>query len=623
MEGPDSAFTDFSLYDILGPGFVQLGRKALLDVAVLEELVKARAGDGFIHRALLPFARKLVYLSDAGARTDSVRMEGIFHNTLPNVPTVLSCAAPPFSLWAARGVTDVGHLYNAASGCPLTVPQLYNRFRFSLPDQQEGSNTPFRIPDRRRRGGGRTEYGHSGALLYAHHALGSAGANMGPMLSPGVVWRQIRDRGGADLPNQLPAFFARLSPDQLLGGPARFDPPPQEVLQLVAPYTPGRDSVDFRVRRLDESLHLASDDGAYVSLSVIEAVVQHRRVVIKDGRFAGFACAGAAIAYDMGVKTDSSAGRVPDSDHRRYTSIAEITTNQLGASLYPSPQPAVELRFLAEWKQLASEHPAVLDSARLTGPQGALARNAGSVLHLPRKKQLMHRILLRALTLGRHVRNFALEGDRDRCAGCRLKTETLEHMLWECDLVHKVWIHALNTLDRLRGVQHPEWCDSRNAFSLAVGSGRLRYLRAILTDTPRWKNSEVVGDSLAPALRSIWHVLRMEVVWSIWAFRCAARDYGDGARMEDGYTEDDILRKWQAAVRQRVLEERVMPSSPELSMDSWLAHGAIATLAADSTLVFHADIGGCARLFTEEEVEGAQDGFFPGRLPVIVADDED
>ena len=39
-------------------------------------------------------------------------------------------------------------------------------------------------------------------------------------------------------------------------------------------------------------------------------------------------------------------------------------------------------------------------------------------------------------------------------------------------------------------------------------------------------------------------------------------------------------------------------------------------------LVFHADIGGCARLFTEEEVEGAQsqDGFFvPGRLPVIVA----
>ena len=93
--------------------------------------------------------------------------------------------------------------------------------------------------------------------------------------------------------------------------------------------------------------------------------------------------------------------------------------------------------------------------------------------------------------------------------------------------------------------------------------------------------------------------------------------------MERGYTADDILRKWQAAVRQRVLEERVMPSSPELSMDSWLAHGAIATLAADSTLVFHADIGGCARLFTEEEVEGAQDGFFPGRLPVIVADDED
>ena len=65
-----------------------------------------------------------------------------------------------------------------------------------------------------------------------------------------------------------------------------------------------------------------------------------------------------------------------------------------------------------------------------------------------------------------------------------------------------------------------------------------------------------------------------------------------------------------------------MPSSAELSMDSWLAHGAIATLAADSTLAFHADIGGCARLFTEE-VEGAQNGFSLGRLPAIVADGED
>ena len=346
-------------------------------------------------------------------------------------------------------------------------------------------------------------------------------------------------------------------------------------------------------------------------------------IINHDGRFAGFACAGAAIAYDMGVKTDSSSGgRMPANDPRRYTSIAAIDANQLGAFLYPRPQPAVELRFLKEWRQLASEHPAVMESAKLTGSKGALVRNAGSVLHLPKKKQLMHRILLRALTLGRHVRNFALDGDGDKCAGCKLKTETLEHMLWECELVHKVWIHALNTFDRLRGVQNQEWCDSRNAFSLNTGAGgRLRYLRVILTDTPRWRNLDV-GDSPPGALRSIWHVLRMEVIWSIWAFRCAARDYGDGARIQ-AYTADDILRKWQAAVRQRVLEERVRPSSPELRMSDWLAHGAIATLAADSTLVFHADIGGCARLFTEEEVEGAQDGLFPGRLPVIVADDED
>ncbi len=42
------------------------------------------------------------------------------------------------------------------------------------------------------------------------------------------------------------------------------------------------------------------------------------------------------------------------------------------------------------------------------------------------------------------------------------------------------------------------------------------------------------------------------------------------------------------------------------------------TLAADSNIVFHAEVGGFARLFTAEEVEGAQGGFFPpGRLPVF------
>ena len=106
----------------------------------------------------------------------------------------------------------------------------------------------------------------------------------------------------------------------------------------------------------------------------------------------------------------------------------------------------------------------------------------------------------------------------------------------------------------------------------------------------------------------------MEAIWSIWYFRCAARDYGDGPRMA-AYSEDDIVRRWQAAIRQRVLEERVASSSPQLSLEKWLANGAIAKLAADSTLVFHTDIGGCARLFTEEEVEGARDGLFPGPSP--------
>jgi len=412
LDGPDSAFKDFCLYDILGSSFVRLGRKALLDVSVLEELVKTRVDDGFISRALLPFARKLVYLGDTETRTDSVRMEGIFHNRFRNMPSVLPCSAPPLSIWADRGVTDVGHLYHAVSGAPLTLPQLFNRFDFDLVDQQSGVSTPFRIPDRRLSAGSRVERGHRGALHYLHHALGPAGAGMGPMLSDGVVWRQIRDRVGGDLPNGPPAFYVRLSSDQLCGGPARFDPPPREVLELVDPYVPGQEHVVLRVRRLDESLHLASDDGVTANVRVFDVVTRHRRVVVNEGRFVGYVCAGAAISHDMGVETDLSAGGRPANDPKRYTSIADLNAKQLEAVLYPRPHPAVLLKFLKEWNELAADCPGVMESAKLTGAKGALARNACSVLHLPKKKQLFHRILLRAVMVGRNVRDFAPERDR-------------------------------------------------------------------------------------------------------------------------------------------------------------------------------------------------------------------
>jgi hypothetical protein len=240
------------------------------------------------------------------------------------------------------------------------------------------------------------------------------------------------------------------------------------VLELVDPYVPGQEHVVLRVRRLDESLHLASDDGVTANVRVFDVVTRHRRVVVNDGRFVGYVCAGAAISHDMGVETDLSAGGRPANDPKRYTSIADLNAKQLEAVLYPRPHPVVLLKFLKEWNELAADCPGVMESAKLTGAKGALARNACSVLHLPKKKQLFHRILLRAVMVGRNVRDFAPE--RDRCAGCKLESETLEHMLWECPLVHKVWIHALNTLDRLRGAQRAEWCDSRNAFSLSAGS---------------------------------------------------------------------------------------------------------------------------------------------------------
>lgn len=71
---------------------------------------------------------------------------------------------------------------------------------------------------------------------------------MGPMLlNASVAWRQMRDKGGADLPNFVRAsqltscWAARHASTPLLRA--------EVVLQLAAPYTPlGQDRVGCRVR---------------------------------------------------------------------------------------------------------------------------------------------------------------------------------------------------------------------------------------------------------------------------------------------------------------------------------------------------------------------------------------
>ena len=53
---------------------------------------------------------------------------------------------------------------------------------------------------------------------------------------------------------------------------------------------------------------------------------------------------------------------------------------------------------------------------------------------------------------------------------------------------------------------------------------------------------------------------------------------------------------------------RMVGSSPDLRNEDWLVNGAIATEDDSMRLIFGPLIGGCTRLFTEEEAKYGSDG---------------
>ena len=98
----------------------------------------------------------------------------------------------------------------------------------------------------------------------------------------------------------------------------------------------------------------------------------------------------------------------------------------------------------------------------------------------------------------------------------------------------------------------------------------------------------------------------MEAMRAIWKFRCRAREFEDHPAVF--YRAEDVTVAWQVSVRRRVLEERVTLSKG-LNMGHWLANGGIAVENNRRELVFHADIGGVVRLFTEDDI-AENDGMF-------------
>ncbi len=320
---------------------------------------------------------------------------------------------------------------------------------------------------------------------------------------------------------------------------------------------------------------------------------------------------GAGATSRWAVKT-TGAFDEDDDDKTKYSPLCVLTPKQVRLVLHPVLPPP---DYANIWRELAKASRPSLSlppGAAFCGEKGLLAANAKGALHLPAQREFMLWILLREVRTGVRVKNFAPDGDK--CAACGLP-ETLEHLLWDCHKVHKVWVMVLNTFYRLCGL-NSLITDNARTWTLAL------YLRVLLARTPAEPPHRPGGGSSSEKWQElIWRVLRMEALWSIWLYRCRARDYGNGI-LPTPYTDDDIVRCCQLAIRRRVLQERLETSAPQLNFKHWLTNGAIAVENTRLELVFHPDIGGCVRLFSEDEAASAHDDIFDSVLRQRMTSDD-
>ena len=172
---------------------------------------------------------------------------------------------------------------------------------------------------------------------------------------------------------------------------------------------------------------------------------------------------------------------------------------------------------------------------------------------------------------------------------------------------------VLNTFYRLCGL-NTTIADNARTWTVAL------YLRVLLASTPE-PPRQAGGGGSEKWQELIWRVLRMEAIWSIWLYRCRSRDFGNGI-LPTPYTENDIVRCCQLAIRRRVLQERLETSAPQLNFKHWLTNGAIAAENDRLELVFHPDIGGCVRLFSEDEAASANHNIFDAVLRQRMTSDD-
>ena len=603
LNGEAGSWKPFALYTLVGETLAELGPRALLLPAALN-CVPRRLSSRNTALAFAALARKMLPApSQYALNIDAVREQPIFFNE-----SVVNNGAPLNALannwmegWVKRSVVRIGHLLDD-NGVLLKEGDFKARWH---------TEASWKVHARFQLGG------RSGRFAELNLIWGCIPAAWKEVLRIGAQEDAMRKRGSS---------YPAVANLYVIGG-AGGGGPNGAVIQSVYEVEslsegPNGMEINLRVRAVDEwSRVLAPMSGPVMKLRLYDHLASLRQVAVSvegtmDGttqRLLGLCCEGHDVLTRLGLIRGSAGNEKWYNLQGLYSRSLHdlIRTRHVG-----------ELRCTARWREMAEAAGVLMPQIKWQGPKGVFAANAGGDLHSPAQREFYLWFLHRRIATASFARHWDKNTD---CASCAhdgigvlvnlpgggilggpqvaaAPEETLEHLFWSCQKVRQVWALALNTFTRLRGRAnvHGALLDSDADDQIWCFN---RYLRALLAPTPEWPE---VAEKPSAELVKIWSVLRMEAMRAIWKFRCRAREFEDHPAVF--YRAEDVTVAWQVSVRRRVLEERVTLSKG-LNMGHWLANGGIAVENNRRELVFHADIGGVVRLFTEDDI-AENDGMF-------------
>ena len=347
-------------------------------------------------------------------------------------------------------------------------------------------------------------------------------------------------------------------------------------------------------------------------------------LVTPDFRYAGVVAEGAALGRSIGLPFRAAGGAAGAVTTKAFF---ELSSRQLYTAMTNPPgfvRGSSPHRHESWWHYVWAARPgdpAVSANWHVPQPKfwpaSVRLRGKDSVfhmLHAPGLLDAYQRELLLWVFLNRVWTNerchSKLKKGHPGCLVCGAAEETLRHLIWDCPVARAAWKTVIHLFADLRGLPRPRLDD-------AASWNSARFVVSVLASTPEYP---VVAQAASRKQQLIWLVLKAEVLSCIWRLRCSLIQDGQGPPVVVApYSGAEVLRRVQVAVRQRVIEERYLPTDG-LVFEDWLGGGGalakVEAAAMGGVITFSSLLGGVCRRIAECEDPAAPDHLFKG-LPLI------